>query len=147
MIFISPLQNRMDSGCSGKVFLSSIEWETCIRKMGDFFILFVMFTSTLVHIVVWNQSNVLISMHRNSYTYSPFEWSRIELVPLFLKDFITLSVSDYECIQNRQPSTYTTQITVLYMNCQGSTLAITKQLSHKPFRNFSYQRFAALDWP
>ena len=37
-------------------FLSNIDQETCTTKMGAFFIPFVMFTSTLVYSVVWNQS-------------------------------------------------------------------------------------------
>ena len=63
-----------------------------------------------------------------------------------MKDFITLSISNCEHAQKRQSYTYTTKITVLDMNRQGSILLITKPRSNKPFRNFSYHRRAASAW-
>ena len=49
--------------------------------------------------------------------------------------------------REKKSSTYTTQITVLDMNRQVSTLLITKTRSNKPFHNFSYHRHAASAWP
>ena len=80
--------------------------------------------------------NFLISIPKKSDTDSPFECSQLQLGASSLKYSIALSISYCEHIQNRQSSTYTTQITVLYMNRQGYTFIATERQSDKPFHNF-----------
>ena len=66
--------------------------------------------------------------------------------PYSLKDFITLSIFDYEYSLKHFP-TYTTKIKVLYMNIQGSTFLTIKLQSKKPFHNCSYHRRTTSYWP
>ena len=67
--------------------------------------------------------------------------------PSWFKDFIKLSVSYFKRSQNRKLSTYTTQITVLYMNRQEPTLLTTKLQYKKSFCNCPYQGSLDLYWP
>ena len=73
------------------------------------------------------------------------------LTPAFVSRSIyspaSLSISYFEHAQKRKSYTYTTQITVLDMNNQGSTLLTTKPLYNKPFHKFSYHKHVALYLP
>ena len=59
---ITPLYFWKDAGCSVPIKKSNIDGETCIRKIGAFFIRFVLFTSTLVYSVIWNQYLVKVDV-------------------------------------------------------------------------------------
>ena len=60
---------------------------------------------------------------------------------------MTLSISYCKCPQKRKFPSYTTQIIVLDLNRQLTTLLTTKTRSNKLFRKFSFQRCVASVWP